>query len=74
MDNKENEAQKPLSVLMEETKSKILDVINTSGLPIPILELIFKDSCSNLRSLSMNIYQEEKTKYEQALKGADENS
>lgn len=69
MDNsKNNEKQIPLSVLMENTKSKILEVINTSNLPLPILELIFKDACSNLHSLSVNIYQEEKEKYEKSLK------
>lgn len=69
MDNsKNNEKQIPLSVLMEDTKSKILEVINTSNLPLPILELIFKDACSNLHSLSVNIYQEEKEKYEKSLK------
>lgn len=69
MDNsKNNEKQIPLSVLMENTKSRILGIINTSNLPLPILELIFKDACSNLHSLSMNIYQEEKAEYEKSLK------
>lgn len=73
MNNTENnEKQIPLSVLMENTKSKILEVINTSNLPLPILELIFKDACSNLHSLSMNIYQEEKAEYERLLKVPNE--
>jgi len=58
MDKKEN--QIPLSIAIEDTKNKLLDVINTSNLPLSILELIFKDSCSQLHSLSTNIYQKEK--------------
>lgn len=74
MNHTENkEKQIPLSVLMENTKSKILEVINTSNLPLPILELIFKDVCSNLHSLSMNIYQEEKIEYEKSLKEPSRN-
>lgn len=74
MDTKKQfEKQIPLSVLMENTKTKILDVINTSGLPLPILELIFKDSCTQLHSLSAQLYQEEKSKYEESLKEPVEN-
>ena len=71
---KQFEKQIPLSVLMEQTKTKILDVINTSGLPLPILELLFKDTCSQLHSLSTQLYQEEKSKYEESLKEPAENA
>lgn len=71
---KQFETQIPLSVLIEQTKTKILDIINISSLPLPILELLFKDACSQLQSLSIQLYKEEKAKYEESLKEPAENT
>lgn len=43
------EFQKPISMVMKETRDSIINVINMSHLPISIIELILKDMYSDIR-------------------------
>lgn len=67
-ENTEKQDLKTLNIVIEETKSKLFDVINNSGLPAAILELIAKDIYMQVRDASKQVYQMEKAKYEESLK------
>lgn len=59
---------KPLTMIIKETKSKLANVCNESGLPFAILDLIVKDFYLELRSLAERQSLEEETAYINAIK------
>lgn len=58
---------KPLSMLINEFKEKMENTINSSGLPVYIVEMIMKDYCNQLTLLSINMVEKEKTEYLQEI-------
>lgn len=48
---------KPISVSVKETRKKICDVINESGLPISVIELILSDVYGEVQVVSRQQYE-----------------
>lgn len=63
---------KPLAMIIKETKSKLANVCNESELPFVILDLIVKDIYLEVHSLAENQSLEEETAYVMAAKEANE--
>lgn len=59
---------KPIILIKEETKQKLLDVINQSGLPAFIIEPILSDFLNEIRVVARREYETEKANYEKSLK------
>ena len=60
--------EKPIQLVIEETKVAISNAVNNSKLPIYIVEAILKDLYSEARQLSAQTYQKELIKYNEYLK------
>lgn len=67
-ENQTNEVGKPLSVLMTEVKQRIATVINDSGLPIYITELILKDIYNDVMQISSQVKDSEFQSYKESQK------
>ena len=61
---------KPISMVIKETKNKIVNVCNESGLPPTILDLIMEKLCSELHSLVERQTMEEEAAYAKMLEEA----
>ena len=61
------EIKKPLSVARQEFIEKIVEEINTCGLPLFVVEPILKDLLNEVSVAVKRQYENEKTQYEQAL-------
>ena len=59
---------KPLTMIIKETKSKLANVCNESGLPFAVLDLVVKDFYLELHSLAERQSLEEETAYINAIK------
>ena len=59
---------KPITVVREETKAKIAEVINASGLPAFVIEPILNDFLIEVRNVAKHQYEYDKQQYELALK------
>lgn len=58
----------PLFVSIEETREKIINDLNTSGLPIYLLEMILKDMWIECKEASNQFKQIEILEYQKNLK------
>lgn len=64
---------KPISVAIKETRQKICDVINASGLPISVIELIVSDVYGEVQLVARKQYEQDVLRMENtdnAEKGA----
>ena len=59
--------KKPISVVRHEFIEKIVEEINTCGLPLWAIEPILEDLLRSVRAESQKQYEMEKAQYEQAL-------
>ena len=59
---------KPLSMIIEETKTKLAATCNESGLPPVILDLIMQGIYNEVHNLAERQIVNEKNAYEQSLK------
>lgn len=59
-----NNVQKPVSIIIDDLKSNIIEIINNSNLHISIVELIVKDLFFEIKEQSKLILEMEKTKYD----------
>lgn len=67
----QNENQQNLlttNIIIEDIRHQLFSIISNSGLPSSIQELIAKDFYMQVRDASIQIYEMEKTKYEESLK------
>lgn len=73
MEKKENQTEiikeKPASVLIEEFKTDLCNIINSSPLHISVKELVLKNIYNEVNLKSTQILIEEKTEYENTQKG-----
>ena len=73
MDKLENQTkvikEKPASVLIEEFKTDLCNIINTSPLHISVKELVLKNIYNEVNLKNTQILIEEKTEYENSQKG-----
>lgn len=58
---------KPLSMIIKETQTKIINACNDSGLPPAILDLVIQGIYSNIHSISEKQYYEEEKSYIKAF-------
>jgi hypothetical protein len=64
---------KPLTMIIKETKTKLANVCNESGLPPVILDMIVHDIYSEIHSISERQAAEEEKVYIESLKDKDIN-
>lgn len=57
---------KPMSIVISELKEGIVTIINNSGLPLYITEMILKDILSDVTMVSNQIKEKEYQEYVQA--------
>ena len=50
---------KPISISIKETRQGICDVINTSGLPISVIELIMSDVYGEVQLVARKQYEQD---------------
>lgn len=59
---------KPFSIIYEEFKQDLANLINNSNLPISVIELILRDYLMEVSNIAKSQYQSDKTQYENFLK------
>lgn len=64
--------EKPISLRKKEFENTVVNLVNTSGLPLIIVEPILKDILGAVQAKLDQDYLQDKLNYEQSLK--DENS
>jgi hypothetical protein len=65
---------KPLSMIVKETKTKLIGICNESGLPPVMLELILEGIHSEIRCLAEKQILNEEYAYIESLKDEDMNT
>ena len=58
---------KPITMVYEEFKQQLADLINNSGLPVFVIEPILQSYLSEVRTLVKRQYEYDKAQYEEAL-------
>lgn len=64
---------KPITLVMEETKLSIINIINDSKLPIYIIEPIIKGLYNEISQLSLQFSLSEKEKYKKSIEKNEKN-
>lgn len=64
----EKNVEKPLSLLIDDFKTNLVDLINNSGLPIIISQMILKDIMRDVDELSNKVKETEQKDYEEKSK------
>lgn len=59
--------EKPISIMIDETKTSLISMINNSGLPFWILEPMVKDIYQEIKTLADNQLRIDKEQYNQFL-------
>lgn len=59
--------EKPISLKIKEFKNEAVNLVNTSGLPLFIIEPILKEVLVAVQNKSEQEYQQDKIRYEQSL-------
>lgn len=58
---------KPSTIVYEEFKQSLTKLINNSGLPAFIVELVLQDYLGEVKAVAQRQYQIDKAEYEKAL-------
>ena len=64
---------KPFSLVYEEFKQKLADLINNCGLPVSVIETVLQNYLSGVSNIARNQYQSDKIQYEQSLLDEEKN-
>ena len=64
---------KPITIIIQETKYKLVEVLNTSNLPPVILEPIVKDIYNEITMLAKRQYEKDLYEYNNQLSQANNN-
>ncbi len=59
--------EKPITLLISETRKKMISTVNDSGLPLFLLDSILKDLYGEIHALSVQQEERERKEYEQSL-------
>ena len=59
--------EKPISLKIKDFKNDAVNLVNTSGLPLFIIEPILKEVLVAVQNKSEQEYQQDKLRYEQSL-------
>lgn len=62
---------KPISLILEDSKKVIINAINSVGLHPTLLEMILKDIYNEARQNATMQYEREKVEYEKALQESE---
>lgn len=62
---------KPISMVIKETKSNLIQVCNESNLHISILQLIVKEMHDELNKVAQRVMEEEELQYSNSIKEKD---
>lgn len=62
-----NNIEKPISLILEESKRVIIDAVNSTNLHPTLLELIIKDVYNEVRERANYQYEFDKNEYEQKI-------
>ena len=62
---------KPISVVYEDFKQDMANLINGSGLPPFIIEMVLQNYLNETRNIVIRQYQNDKAKYEESLKAKE---
>ena len=65
--------EKPITIIIQETKDKLVEVLNTSNLPPVILEPIVKDIYNEITMLTKRQYEKDLYEYNNQLSQANNN-
>ena len=60
-----NNIEKPISLILEESKRVIIDAVNSTNLHPTLLEMIIKDIYNEVRERATYQYEFDKNEYEQ---------
>lgn len=60
--------EKPISLKLKDFKNDAVNLVNTSGLPLFVIEPILKEVLVAVQTKIEQEYQQDKIKYEQSLK------
>ena len=60
--------EKPISLKLKDFKNDAVNLVNTSGLPLFVIEPILKEVLVAVQTKVEQEYQQDKIKYEQSLK------
>ena len=63
---------KPASIIIKETKDKMISIINESTLPLCVIEMIINDIHNQCIIASKEEYEKDKNKYEKSLEVKEE--
>lgn len=58
---------KPFSMICEEFKQGLADLINNANLPAPVIESILRNHLNEISNFVKNQYQYDKAQYEKSL-------
>lgn len=64
---------KPFSMVCEEFKQEMANLINNSGLPIPVIELVLQNYLYETSNIVKNQYRADKAQYEKYLLDNEKN-
>ena len=62
-----SEINKPISVMYEEFKQELANLINNSGLPAFVIEPVLRDCVNEVRIVADNQFRSDKSAYEKLL-------
>lgn len=62
--------EKPVSIVIEETKGALVNVLNTSGLPISVLKLIVNELNTDVNNAAMTNLRQDIQKCNEAQEAA----
>ena len=62
--------EKPVSIVIEETKGALVNVLNTSGLPISVLKLIVNELNTDVNNAAMTNLRQDIQTYNEAQEAA----
>ena len=62
---------KPSTIIYEEFKQDLANLINNCDLPAFVIEPVLRDYTNEIKSLAQRQYQLDKAEYDESLKNAD---
>lgn len=65
---------KPISVVYEEFKQALIDLINNSGLPAFVVEPVLRECTNEVKAAAENQYKSDKYMFEEYLKNNPEDN
>lgn len=64
--------EKPISIVYEEFKQELANLINNYGLPAFVVEPVLRDYLNEIKIIKEKQYEMEKAQYEESLKKEEE--